>query len=458
MFVASLKTYLSMNRRDDLVPIDMSQFKMNARRVLLLLTMTGSACIFLSMALPWTRSRSFLDIFNLYVPGGWILYVIGAACMVFSVIPWFVSQKTGVALAVQVISASIVIFMFLGISVFHGDFFAQFDSGYFLSGVGIIACILELVFSIMSRITLDPSIDVTKKLDGDATLELEKNFYEALNHDIRRTIIRMIGEQGYCTFSEFKATLKVSTGSLYHHINMMLSSLIFQKADKRYYLTPLGSFTFQFMRDNLPYLHTVPDQERAKRGRFPPFFRSASTITFKLYAFLFERNNKYVPALIAIPVVMLLVAAMLGFQVRFFFFTTRYYEVDSPIFAPPLEIPGFLVQGFISWFVVWGLMELLSYGYFKKTGGYMRSLIGTGVCWMPVFVFCMGLFFKTVLLGPDLDLLTITFLVVTQGIVIFMLVTFQMYHKNIKVGKAFSVVLPTHYLAIFFNILLFAFT
>ncbi|MHA1339523.1 MAG: hypothetical protein ACTSRZ_05200 [Promethearchaeota archaeon] len=77
----------------------------------------------------------------------------------------------------------------------------------------------------------------------------EENFYYALNHEIRRKIIRIIGEKGESSFTHFKKELKVSTGTLYHHLDV-LGDLITQNSKKKYILTSLGEHAFNFLSKN----------------------------------------------------------------------------------------------------------------------------------------------------------------------------------------------------------------
>jgi len=72
----------------------------------------------------------------------------------------------------------------------------------------------------------------------------EEVFYYALGHNLRREIIKIIGENGYSSFTQFKKILKVSTGTIYHHLDT-LSNLIEQKDDKKYYLTEIGQYAYE---------------------------------------------------------------------------------------------------------------------------------------------------------------------------------------------------------------------
>jgi hypothetical protein len=53
------------------------------------------------------------------------------------------------------------------------------------------------------------------------------------------------------------------------------------------------------------------------------------------------------------------------------------------------------------------------------------------------------------------DVVSGIFLVIAQLVAVYFLTMFQMYQKGLKLEKAFSVVLPAHYLAIFLYLLVF---
>ncbi|MBD3353355.1 MAG: hypothetical protein GF364_17875 [Candidatus Lokiarchaeota archaeon] len=78
---------------------------------------------------------------------------------------------------------------------------------------------------------------------------IEEDFYYALNHEIRRTIIRMIGDEGKGSFTGFKKALNVSTGTLYHHLDV-LKEIITQDEKRKYILTPLGEHAYNSLMKN----------------------------------------------------------------------------------------------------------------------------------------------------------------------------------------------------------------
>ncbi|MHA1748277.1 MAG: hypothetical protein ACTSYF_06490, partial [Promethearchaeota archaeon] len=63
-------------------------------------------------------------------------------------------------------------------------------------------------------------------------------------------MIKIIGENGFSSFTILKKELNVSTGTIYHHLDS-LSTLIKQKSDKKYYLTELGIRAYDSIRNKM---------------------------------------------------------------------------------------------------------------------------------------------------------------------------------------------------------------
>ncbi|WP_457556943.1 winged helix-turn-helix domain-containing protein [Candidatus Harpocratesius sp.] len=80
----------------------------------------------------------------------------------------------------------------------------------------------------------------------DHESNMEEKVYIALGHEFRRKILRIIGKQGFTSFSEIKKMLNVSTGTIYHHLEV-LQDLIIQDERKKYHLSPLGLHAYQII-------------------------------------------------------------------------------------------------------------------------------------------------------------------------------------------------------------------
>jgi DNA-binding HxlR family transcriptional regulator len=70
--------------------------------------------------------------------------------------------------------------------------------------------------------------------------DIERVIIQALNHDERRTILRIIrAQEKGSTYSEILGELGVPTGTLNYHLKQ-LEGLIERDNERRYHLTPLG--------------------------------------------------------------------------------------------------------------------------------------------------------------------------------------------------------------------------
>ena len=70
--------------------------------------------------------------------------------------------------------------------------------------------------------------------------DIERVIIQALNHDERRTILRIIrAQEKGSTYSEILGELGVATGTLNYHLKQ-LEGLIERDSERRYRLTPLG--------------------------------------------------------------------------------------------------------------------------------------------------------------------------------------------------------------------------
>jgi len=91
-----------------------------------------------------------------------------------------------------------------------------------------------------------------------------------LGHELRRAIIRLIGDHEFIGFSEIKKATQMSTGTIYHHLEA-LHHLIAQNAQKKYMLTPQGLHAYQFLNKNAKVIdHLTADFSISETTRRSP--------------------------------------------------------------------------------------------------------------------------------------------------------------------------------------------
>ncbi|MBN2151599.1 MAG: helix-turn-helix domain-containing protein [Candidatus Lokiarchaeota archaeon] len=421
------------------------------------INLAGSALILASACFDWTKNKTFAQAMADSIPWGGTLLVLAAVANIGLTVLYLLQGNRKILwFVLQAVATSAIIFVFLSVTNFYVDFFNSLDVGYFLCGLGLVLTVLELV----SLFIFHPGLEgkagggdgaaVGAPASGGATAELEKKFYEALDHEIRRRILRMIGENGVGTFTEFKSALSIGTGTLYHHLNI-LSPLVFQKDDKKYYLTKLGEMTLRFMQDNLPYLGSVKQRDLEGKStrniqRYLAYFDARP-----MFARLFEGTPRLRAAYLLVPLALYTVGAFLGFQNYLYFFVVH----TSPLFAALPQVPAFIIQAVISWFVMWALIESLCYANFKKKADFPTSLAGCGISSIPIFIYEVAIFSMKAASVDVPDVVAGALLVIAQLVTVYFLVMFQMYQKGLKLEKSISVVLPAHYIAIFIYLLVF---
>jgi hypothetical protein len=418
--------------------------------------LAGNALILASTLVEWTKTKTFAQAVADSIPwGGYMLVASSIASICLTVLYLSLGKRKILWFALQVLATSIIIFVFLTITSFYSEFFNSLEVGYFLCGMGLVLSVLELV----TLLIFNPGLEPASGLEGNkgtttATGDLEKKFYEALDHEIRRKILRIIGENGVGTFTDFKSALGIGTGTLYHHLNI-LSPLVYQKDDKKYYLTKLGDMTLQFMQDNLPYLGAVKPEDLEGKGT-RKLQRYLSYLDARpIFARLFNGDARLRALYLLVPLAFYLVGSFLGFQNYLYFFVAYSFYNTAVLFTPLLQVPAFAIQAIISWLIMWALVEGLCYANFKKKADLPTSLTGCGLSSVPIFIYELAIFGMRAASVEVPGVMSGILLVIAQLVTVYLLVMFQMYQKGLKLEKAISVVLPAHYLAIFLYLLVF---
>jgi DNA-binding PadR family transcriptional regulator len=98
--------------------------------------------------------------------------------------------------------------------------------------------------------------------------------------------------------------LKVSTGTIYHHLDT-LSKLIVQRDDKKYYLTELGLHAYNSLKDNIDSIIT-PDF--SKKEFSSPILKGLMRLTPKKHI-NYESEKKF--RLLVISITLILSGAIL---------------------------------------------------------------------------------------------------------------------------------------------------
>jgi hypothetical protein len=279
--------------------------------------------------------------------------------------------------------------------------------------------------------------------------EVEDNFYIALSHDIRRKIIKIIGEQEFTSFTKLKKTLKVSTGTIYHHLDN-LSGLIEQKKNKKYYLTPLGEHAYNSMLDNEETLKSPPSKGEFKS----PLLRGLLRLTPKRLFDYEESEQKY---MICLSVIIVFIGALFnglnGFYMFFLFNVQGLESLES--------LNGFLQIWFsssfvINYFLYFLLVEGINRYLLKKDENSERFSISFSLVLFPMvlyliihYIFRISGLLQFSLMG----IIDKIFLIFFQVWALWLLTYSLAYIKDLKIENALIISLVLHYLG--FSIILF---
>ncbi len=116
--------------------------------------------------------------------------------------------------------------------------------------------------------------------------QIEGVIFQALAHEVRRSILKMISSCGSVSYTELTLELGLSTGKLNYHLEQ-LEGLIEKNVDRRYVLTPFGKKALTQLNliktersvDDEKYVKTA---ERAQRTGIQPVIRAFLMISIAL--------------------------------------------------------------------------------------------------------------------------------------------------------------------------------
>ncbi|MHA1733734.1 MAG: ArsR family transcriptional regulator [Promethearchaeota archaeon] len=269
----------------------------------------------------------------------------------------------------------------------------------------------------------------------------EETFYSALNHDFRRRIIKLVGNSRgeFATFSQIKEELQASTGTVYHHLEV-LKPLLQQDQKKRYHLTTLGKYAFNIMAHNVFEIET--SKPKPVRGEMPTWEYLLKHLPVRLLQYHNGRPTMGWVVTGTCGFVLALFCAIFGFNSSFLFF---FPVGDQASLSTALKVWLFF-RFWLSFLAFSGLIQLMCRYVFKTPENfpYLLSSMGfvffpllfyflvrqTSVLWMPA-----GLFLvvdKVALIG-------------LQVVSILLLSTSLRVFKYLKMEQALIVVLLVHY-------------
>lgn len=169
-------------------------------------------------------------------------------------------------------------------------------------------------------------------------------------------MIEIIGENGYSSFTILKKELKVSTGTIYHHLDT-LSQLIEQKSDKKYYLTELGQLAYSSIKENISSL----SKNLSNKEFSSPILKGLMFLTPK-GLITTNPTSKFIP--IAFSTIILIIGVIFSYLNEYFplFLLFSTFPEDSYLQTPYSNVLGavfFIVNVLMYYFIIEGIIRLI---------------------------------------------------------------------------------------------------
>lgn len=207
-------------------------------------------------------------------------------------------------------------------------------------------------------------------------IDVESSFYYALSHEIRRKIIKIIGENEFTSFTYLKNELGVSTGTIYHHLEA-LSDLIEQKQDKKYYLKKLGAYAYNSLKDNIETI-------KAPHKEFKSIFLNKLMLLTSKRFIIFNKKDRIYTLLISIGIIVLgtILCVLNGFTSFFLFFIEINIENLDSLFQ--ILINSSFILNFFAFFVI---VELISRIFYKKSENTLNLLASFALIQFPMIIY-----------------------------------------------------------------------
>lgn len=284
-------------------------------------------------------------------------------------------------------------------------------------------------------------------MDKNKSDDLESNFYYALGHDLRRRIIKIIGEHEFTSFTQLKKELKVSTGTIYHHLEA-LSQLIEQGDDKKYYLTELGEHAYESLKNNIDVI-TAPDF--STREFNSPILKSLMFLTPKKFI---NYQEKYRIFSIILSICILTLGITFISLNNFFPIFLFFLDTDQLIHASTITLQIlFGIIFLLNFLFYYFINEIICRLIYKRKENSIKFFISFNLIFYPNIIYlAVHYVFK------ELDLLVIS----AVGIIDYILmIIFQVWslwlltynlivNKHLKVESALIISLLIHYAAFSF--------
>lgn len=178
-----------------------------------------------------------------------------------------------------------------------------------------------------------------------------------------------------------KKELKVSTGTIYHHLET-LSDLVEQRNDKKYHLTELGVYAYNSLKDNI---ETIISPDFAHREIKTPILRKLMWITSQRFIQFVKEDKLYV---VLISLVIIICGTILSGLNSFYSFLLYYIEIDNYQIL-------FSFSFFLNFLIFFVIAEVISRLFYRKNTNSLKFFLSSAIIQFPmIFYLILHFIFK----------------------------------------------------------------
>ena len=236
--------------------------------------------------------------------------------------------------------------------------------------------------------------------------------------------------------------MKVSTGTIYHHLDT-LSQLIEQNSDKKYYLTELGLHAYESLKSNIDDIIT-PDF--SKKEFKSPILKGLLRLTPKKYI---NYNNDFKIKVLVVSTIITLTGAILcglnGTFPFFLYFASILFQVEitAVVFKFLLSI-AFIGNLFLYFLINEGICRI----FYKKKENSFKFLLSFAIIMFPLDIY---LLLHLILISTNaftfssIRILDNVLLILFQVWSLWLLTYNLSVNKKLKIENSLIVALLVHY-------------
>ena len=239
-----------------------------------------------------------------------------------------------------------------------------------------------------------------------------------------------------------KRELKVSTGTIYHHLDT-LSPLIEQKTDKKYYLTELGTHAYNSLRDNISTI-TTPDF--TAREFKSPLLKALMKLTPR--KIILNQEEKKYQILLSFILSITIGSVFSGlnhfFSVFLFFYKINNIVPSSELISQFLFSVVFIVNFLIYFLILEGICRI----FYKKHENTLKFLKAFGMTFVPLNCYLVIHFFLEISQSLNIAAVSILdniFMILFQVWSLWILTYNISVNKQLKIESSLIIVLLIHY-------------